>query len=108
MADPQRTISGDSGATLSTLKSLWPYMWPDDRPDLKRRVLWATLFLVAAKLLTVGVPYFYKWATDALDGANSGVPTHGQTAGVDSVAATQASPALNRACAATMPAMVSG
>ena len=71
MADPQRTISGDSGATLSTLKSLWPYMWPDDRPDLKRRVLWATLFLVAAKLLTVGVPYFYKWATDALDGANT-------------------------------------
>jgi ATP-binding cassette subfamily B protein len=46
-------------------------MWPEGRPDLKARVVWATLFLVIAKLLTVGVPYFYKWATDALDGANT-------------------------------------
>ncbi|MEN3793822.1 ABC transporter ATP-binding protein/permease [Fulvimarina sp. MAC3] len=71
MSSQQRTVSGDSGKTLSTIKNLWPYMWPDDRPDLKRRVVIAGLFLVAAKLLTVGVPYFYKWATDALDGANT-------------------------------------
>ncbi|MCD2470292.1 ABC transporter ATP-binding protein/permease [Jiella sp. MQZ9-1] len=43
-------------------------MWPSDRPDLKMRVIYASIFLVLAKLLTVGVPYFYKWATDALDG----------------------------------------
>ncbi|MBO0904087.1 ABCB family ABC transporter ATP-binding protein/permease [Jiella sonneratiae] len=43
-------------------------MWPSDRPDLKMRVIYASVFLVLAKLLTVGVPYFYKWATDALDG----------------------------------------
>ncbi|WP_062212355.1 ABC transporter ATP-binding protein/permease [Aureimonas sp. AU12] len=54
-----------------TLKNLWPYMWPQDRPDLRARVLWASFYLVLAKLLTVGIPYFYKWATDALDGANS-------------------------------------
>ncbi|MDY8109937.1 ABC transporter ATP-binding protein/permease [Fulvimarina sp. 2208YS6-2-32] len=71
MPPETRTVSGDRGATLSTIKNLWPYMWPDDRPDLKRRVVVAGLFLVAAKLLTVGVPYFYKWATDALDGTNS-------------------------------------
>ncbi|RFC61934.1 ABC transporter ATP-binding protein/permease [Fulvimarina endophytica] len=71
LADAHRTISGDSGQTLSTIRNLWPYMWPDDRPDLKRRVVVAGLFLVAAKLLTVGVPYFYKWATDALDGGAS-------------------------------------
>ncbi|MCQ8781353.1 ABC transporter ATP-binding protein/permease [Aurantimonas sp. CSK15Z-1] len=46
-------------------------MWPADRPDLRMRVLWASLFLVLAKLLTVAIPYFFKWATDALDGANS-------------------------------------
>ena len=56
-----------------TLKNLWPYMWPQDRPDLKRRVLWASFFLVLAKFLTVGIPYFFKWAVDALDGTNSAV-----------------------------------
>ncbi|MEX6505039.1 ABC transporter ATP-binding protein/permease [Jiella sp. M17.18] len=43
-------------------------MWPSDRPDLRWRVTYATVFLVLAKLLTVGVPYFYKWATNALTG----------------------------------------
>ncbi|WP_188850332.1 ABCB family ABC transporter ATP-binding protein/permease [Aureimonas glaciei] len=61
----------DSQSTFATLRNLTPYMWPAGRPDLKARVVWATLFLVIAKLLTVGVPYFYKWATDALDGANT-------------------------------------
>jgi ATP-binding cassette subfamily B protein len=41
-------------------------MWPADRADLKARVVWATVFLVAAKLILVTVPYFFKWATDAL------------------------------------------
>lgn len=69
-SDPT-TVSGDGGALWRTLRNLWPYMWPVGRPDLKRRVLWASFYLVLAKLLTVGIPYFYKWATDALDGANS-------------------------------------
>ena len=43
-------------------------MWPSDRDDLKRRVLWATFFLITAKIGQVTVPYFYKWATDALNG----------------------------------------
>ncbi|MCG6857296.1 MAG: ABC transporter ATP-binding protein/permease [Salaquimonas sp.] len=43
-------------------------MWPAGRPDLKARVLWAFLVLVLAKMITVMVPYFYKWATDALTG----------------------------------------
>ncbi|KTQ85147.1 metal ABC transporter permease [Aureimonas ureilytica] len=54
-----------------TLANLWPYMWPQERPDLRGRVLWASFFLVLAKILTVGIPYFYKWATDALNGVNS-------------------------------------
>ena len=54
-----------------TLTHLWPYMWPQERPDLRGRVLWASFFLVLAKILTVGIPYFYKWATDALNGVNS-------------------------------------
>ena len=53
---------------FSTLRNLWPYMWPAGRADLKARVVWASLFLVAAKLVLLLVPYFFKWATDALNG----------------------------------------
>jgi ATP-binding cassette subfamily B protein len=49
-----------------TLRGLWPYMWPAGRPDLKQRVIVALGTLVAAKIVTVFVPYTYKWATDAL------------------------------------------
>jgi len=63
-----KTVSADSGSLFATLANLWPYMWPADRTDLKLRVVWATAFLVVAKLVLVGVPYFFKWATDALSG----------------------------------------
>ncbi|MEO3998665.1 ABC transporter ATP-binding protein/permease [Mesorhizobium sp. CAU 1732] len=66
MAD--KTVSADSGSLVSTLRNLWPYMWPADRADLRMRVVWATIFLVIAKLILVLVPYFFKWATDALTG----------------------------------------
>ncbi|MEM1038922.1 MAG: ABC transporter ATP-binding protein/permease [Pseudomonadota bacterium] len=43
-------------------------MWPRDRVDLQRRVIYAAAFLVLAKLITAVVPFFFKYATDALDG----------------------------------------
>ena len=63
-----KTVSADQGNPFGTLKNLWPYMWPSDRPDLKMRVLWATLFLLLSKFVLISVPYFFKWATDALNG----------------------------------------
>jgi len=60
----QARVKPDS--TFQALWDLWPFMWPSDRPDLKRRVVVALGVLVAAKLITVLVPYTYKWATDAL------------------------------------------
>ena len=68
MADQKKTISADSGNPLQTLINLWPYMWPQGRPDLKLRVIWASIFLVLAKFVLISVPYFFKWATDALNG----------------------------------------
>ncbi|ODT08355.1 MAG: metal ABC transporter permease [Mesorhizobium sp. SCN 65-20] len=63
-----KTVSAERGSTFSTIKNLWPYMWPQDRPDLRARVVWATVFLFVAKLTLVAGPYFFKWATDALAG----------------------------------------
>ena len=61
----EKTVSAEAG-TFTTLRNLWPYMWPAERADLRARVTWATLLLVVAKLTLVAGPYFFKWATDAL------------------------------------------
>ena len=63
-----KMVSAESGKTLSTIKNLWPFMWPADRPDLRRRVIYAFVLLLLAKVVTVLVPFTYKWATDALTG----------------------------------------
>jgi len=68
MTNRKKTVSADSSNPLSTLVNLWPYMWPHGRADLKLRVVWATFFLFVAKVVLLGVPYFFKWATDALNG----------------------------------------
>jgi len=68
MAAKKKTISADASNPLGTLVNLWPYMWPHGRADLKARVLWATFYLFLAKFILLAVPYFFKWATDALNG----------------------------------------
>lgn len=47
-------------------RKLWPYIWPADRADLKLRIFGSLLFLLAAKLITIAIPFSFKWATDAL------------------------------------------
>src|SRR5580692_3548863 len=59
-------------ATLvGTLAHLWPYIWPGDRVDLKMRVVWSMVLLLVAKLATLSVPFTFKWAIDALTGADT-------------------------------------
>ncbi len=59
-------------ATLfGTLLHLWPYIWPGDRFDLKMRVVWSMVLLLIAKIATLAVPFTFKWAIDALNGAGS-------------------------------------
>src|SRR5262245_46731176 len=68
----KREVSADGGGSLfSIMRGLWPYIWPADRRDLKRRVAVAMLLLLGAKLATIAVPFTFKWATDALTGEGS-------------------------------------
>jgi ABC-type transport system involved in Fe-S cluster assembly fused permease/ATPase subunit len=67
----RREVSSDGGSLLTTLLRLWPYIWPADRRDLRRRVWFAVLLLLVAKAATVAVPFTFKWATDALVGPSS-------------------------------------
>src|SRR6266481_6550946 len=62
----KREVSADGGRLTGTLVNLWPYIWPSDRPDLQRRVLWSLVLLLAAKLATIAVPFTFKFATDGL------------------------------------------
>ncbi len=66
-------VSTEDGDLVSTIRNLWPYMWPSDRPDLKARVWWAFAVLVVAKIVTVYVPFLYKYATDALNGSGEDI-----------------------------------
>jgi ABC-type transport system involved in Fe-S cluster assembly fused permease/ATPase subunit len=57
---------------IAVLRELTPYIWPADRPDLRRRVVFALIALVLAKAVTLGVPIAYKMVVDLLTGGASG------------------------------------
>lgn len=69
--DPPAGEGLERATLMGTLAHLWPYIWPGDRFDLKMRVVWSLVLLLAAKLITLAVPFSFKWATDALTGANT-------------------------------------
>src|ERR1700726_1358099 len=68
---PASQNSAEKATLLGTLVHLWPYIWPGDRADLKMRVVWSMVLLLVAKLATLSVPFTFKWAIDALTGANT-------------------------------------
>src|SRR5580693_1963735 len=61
----------EQATLVGTLVHLWPYIWPGDRVDLKMRVVWSIVLLLVAKLATLSVPFTFKWAIDALTGADT-------------------------------------
>ncbi|MCX7324353.1 MAG: ABC transporter transmembrane domain-containing protein, partial [Hyphomicrobiales bacterium] len=73
-ASPKAGVSAASGGFVQTFKALWPYLWPKDRADLQMRVLLAFGLLVVGRIILVGVPFSFKWATDQL-AAEMGTPS---------------------------------
>jgi len=51
---------------IATLRALWPYFWPSDRPDLQRTIYLSLLLMLIAKGFTILMPFTFKWATDGL------------------------------------------
>jgi ATP-binding cassette, subfamily B, heavy metal transporter len=68
---PSSDRSVEQATLIGTLAHLWPYIWPGDRVDLKMRVVWSVLLLLVAKFATLSVPFTFKWAIDALTGADT-------------------------------------
>ncbi|MGY3436528.1 MULTISPECIES: ABCB family ABC transporter ATP-binding protein/permease [unclassified Marinovum] len=54
-----------------TIRRVAPYLWPEDHPWVKKRVVGAMAILIFAKLIAVGTPMLYKAAVDTLGGEAS-------------------------------------
>jgi ATP-binding cassette subfamily B protein len=65
-ADPdKRSRDIESWATL---KRFLPYLWPRDNPALRTRIVVAMALVLAAKGVTLALPFAYKGAVDAMSG----------------------------------------
>ena len=53
---------------MRTVRRVAPYLWPEGKTWVKRRVVVSLLALVTVKLIAVGTPFFYKGAVDGLVG----------------------------------------
>ncbi len=49
-----------------TLRRFLPYLWPSDRPALRWNIVGAVLLVLAAKAVTLALPFAYKQAIDAM------------------------------------------
>jgi ATP-binding cassette subfamily B protein len=70
MTDAADTLPPPPRNGWLTIRHVAPYLWPSDQPWVRRRVVFAIVLLVAAKLIAVGTPFFYKAAVDSLSGEN--------------------------------------
>ena len=51
---------------LKTIRTLLPYLWPQNATEMRVRVVIALIFLAAAKGITVAIPIIYKYAVDTI------------------------------------------
>ncbi|CAN7195198.1 ABCB family ABC transporter ATP-binding protein/permease [Devosia sp. LjRoot3] len=65
------SVSADEGSVFSTVRNLWPYMWPEGRPDLRMQVVLALGALVVSKVATTLIPFAYKGIIDSLGGTDA-------------------------------------
>lgn len=71
MSNPHHlpTTQADNEPTSNhwqTIRTLSHYLWPENRNDLRIRVVLALSCLILSKLINVYVPFLYKGAVDAL------------------------------------------
>ena len=70
-----------SPRAVAAVRGLIPHVWPNDRPDLKRTVMISLGLMLVAKIVTVLMPFTFKWATDALVLATSTQPAAATASG---------------------------
>ncbi|KAG7199252.1 hypothetical protein KM043_018118 [Ampulex compressa] len=64
-------IQSKASVTSSDMiKAMLRYIWPEDDPEIRKRVKVAIGLLVSAKVLNVIVPFTFKYAVDVLNSQN--------------------------------------
>ncbi|MBY5934006.1 ABC transporter ATP-binding protein/permease [Tateyamaria omphalii] len=67
--DPKDTVAeAERASGLRTIRKVAPYLWPADKPWVKKRVVLAMLALVLSKLVSVYTPILYRDAVNVLSG----------------------------------------
>lgn len=69
--DAEMIEAAERQSGLRTIRKVIPYLWPDDKPWVRRRVVWAMLALFASKVVSVYTPVLYRDAVNVL--SNEGV-----------------------------------
>ena len=59
-------------SNLRVIRRVAPYLWPPGQPGIKARVVLSLIFLLVARLVSVGTPFLYKAAVDSLGGQTRG------------------------------------
>ena len=67
-ASSDRPTSPLAAEGWATLKRFLPYLWPEGNWPLRRRIVFALVFVLAAKAVTLALPFAYKGAADAMAG----------------------------------------
>ncbi|WP_299285724.1 ABC transporter ATP-binding protein/permease [uncultured Tateyamaria sp.] len=67
--DPDNSVAeAERRSGWRTIRKVAPYLWPADKPWVKRRVVLAMLALILSKLVSVYTPIIYRDAVDVLAG----------------------------------------
>ena len=71
---PEQPTSADSPSRhdgWNTLRRFFPYLWPRDNPALRVRIVVSCLLMLASIAVTMALPFFLKWAIDAMSAAGN-------------------------------------
>ena len=86
-ADPLKKTRARDAEGWATLRRFLPYLWPRDNPGLRTRIVIAMALVLAAKAVTLALPFAYKGAVDAMSASGAGSARDGMTVALALVAA---------------------
>lgn len=55
-----------SESNVKLIQKVLPYCWPKDNPANKARVVVSLIALICAKMISISIPFLYKFAVDSL------------------------------------------
>lgn len=71
-ADANTRTRARDAESWATLRRFLPYLWPRENRELRVRIVVAMTLVLAAKGVTLALPFAYKGAVDAMSGAGTG------------------------------------